>query len=254
MSSKRSYLRRYTHLESLRNILCTKSLTLLDFQEWEDKNDSYFMSLYKEERKAKSLLALCLTSASERFHLWNVFGPKTELRSLKGTERSLGRGRYNGSSPLARIGVRIRFDRSELLEAISRYRGMVKGGDIDYLTHAQLESLADKRRVIDPIAKLPFVKRYGFRDESEFRIIYESRTKSVRTIDIPIPMSCIKGIIFSYKLNRDDYRAIRKDLLSMKECQGMDIRRSNLTESRAWQGAADKVVTAVRQRRQAHQK
>src|ERR1035437_3076552 len=110
MSSKRSYLRRYTHLESLRNILCTKSLTLVDYQKWEDKNDSCFMRLYREERKLKSLLALCLTSASERFHLWRVFHPKREVRSLRGVGIKLGCHPYDGSSPLARIGVRIRFD------------------------------------------------------------------------------------------------------------------------------------------------
>lgn len=252
MSSKRSYLRRYTHLESLRNILCTKSLTLLDFQEWEDRNDSYFLRLYKEERKLKSLLALCLTSASERFHLWNVFGPKKERRSLRGIGQSLGRGPYNGSLPLARIAVRIRFDRSQLIEAVSKYRG-VQCRDIDYLTHAQLEALADEHKGIDPISKLPFIKRYGFRDESEFRVIYESKRRSIPTIDIPIPMSCINRIIFSFKLNYDDYRVIRTELRSMDGCQGLDIRRSNLTESKVWQKAAKEVVRAARQRRETHE-
>jgi hypothetical protein len=251
MSSK-SYLRRYTHLESLRNILCTKSLTLLDFQKWEDKNDSHFLRLYKEERKLKSVLALCLTSASERFHLWHVFGPKRERRSLRGARKSLGCSPYNGSSPLARIGVRIRFDRAQLIEAISKHHG-VTCDDIDYITHARLKALAKVRKGTDPISKLPFIKRYGFRDESEFRIIYESKTRSVSTQPIPIPISCIDRIVFSYKLNYRDYRTIRSELRLMDGCQGLDIRRSNLTESKTWQHAAEEVVRAARQKREAHQ-
>lgn len=251
MSSK-SYLRRYTNLESLRSILCTKSLTLLDFQNWEDKNDSHFLRLYKEERKLKTVLALCLTSASERFHLWHVFGPKKERRSLRGASRPLGCSPYDGSSPLARIGVRIKFDRSQLIEAIGKHRG-VRFGDVDYITHARLKALASVRKGTDPIPRLPFIKRYGFRDESEFRIVYESKTRSVSTQSIPIPISCINRIIFSYKLNYGDYRAIRSELRLMDGCQGLDIRRSNLTESKTWQHAAEEVVRAARQKREAHQ-
>jgi hypothetical protein len=244
--AKSKYLRRYTHLEALRNILCTKSLTLLDYRKWEDKNDSYFLQLYREERKLKSLLALCLTSAPERFHLWHVFGPKRERRSLASAGQPLGCHPYNGSSPLARIGVRIRFDRSQLIEAITKYRGMVKWGDVDYLTHAQLEALATKLNEISPIEQLPFIKRHGFRDELEFRIIYGSKTRNVPTKNIPIPMSCINRIIVSYKLNHNDYRAIRGELRSMDGCKGLDIRRSHLTESKTWKAAGEDFVRAAR--------
>jgi len=178
--AKSKYLRRYTHLEALRNMLCTKSLPLLDYRKWEDKNDSYFLKMYQEERELKSLLVLCLTSASERFHLWHVFGPKKERRSLASAGQPLECHSYSSSSPLARIGVRIRFDRFQLIEAISRYRGTVKTGDIDYLTHAQLEALATKRNAVSAIEKLPFIKRYGFRDELEFRILYESTSDRFR--------------------------------------------------------------------------
>jgi len=249
--TKRKYLRRYTNLEALRNILCTKSLTLLDYQNWKDKNDSYFLHLYKQERKLKSLLVLCLTSASERYHLWHVFGPRRERRSLAEQEQSLGCHPYDSSSPLARVGVRIRFDRSELIEAITRYRGTVKTGDIDYLTHGELKALAIRRENIDPITRLPFIKRYGFRDESEFRIIYESKGKNIPTINIPIPISCINKIIFSYKLNRRDYRAMRGALRSMDGCQGLEISRSRLIESKTWKAAGKDVVRVARQDAQA---
>ena len=189
--AKSKYLRRYTHLEALRDVLCTKSVTLLDYAKWEDNNDSYFLQLYKEERKLKSLLALCLTSAPERFHLWQVFGPKSERRLLARPRQPLGCQPYNASSSLTRIGVRIRFNRSALIEAINKHQGRIRWGDIDYLTLAQLGALAKKRTEISPVERLPFIKRYGFRDESEFRIIYESKAGSVATRKIPVPISCI---------------------------------------------------------------
>ena len=201
----------------------------------------------------KSLLALCFTSASERFHLWHVFGPKRERRSLRGVGQPLGCDPYDGSSPLARIAVRIRFDRSQLIEAIRNHTGVI-WSDIDYKTHEQLKALANTRTMSDPIAKLPFIKRYGFRDESEFRIIYESKTASVSKTSIPIPISCINRIIFSYKLNYRVYRAIRSALRSMDGCQDLDIRRSNLTESKRWKAAGEEVVKTVRQRRRANLK
>ena len=244
MPTKRGYLRRYTNLESLRSILCTKSLTILDCQKWEDKNDSHFIGLYKKDRNLKTLLVLCLTSASERFHLWHVFGPKKERRSLRGAELPLECGPYNGFSQLARIGVRVRFDRSQLIEAVNKHRG-VKCNDIDYMTQARLKVLANEHKGNDPLAKLPFIKRYGFRDEAEFRIIYESKTRIAQTIGIPIPLSCISSIIFSYKLNWRDFNAIKSQLRSIDGCQGLDIRRSNLTESKTWKAAGEELVRAV---------
>jgi len=247
VSAKTKYLRRYTHLEALRNILCTKSLTLLDYRKWDDKNDSYFLHLYQEERELKSLLALCLTRSSERFHLWQVFGPKRERHSVKVVGQSLGCRAFDPSSPLARIGVRIRFDRSQLIEALGKYRGRVTWDDVDYLTYAQLEALGKKRKGMDPIAKLPFVKRYGFRDESEFRIMYESKRKTATTINIPIPLSCINRIILSYKLNYGNYKAIKDKLRSLDGCRGLDIRRSNLIESKTWKNAGAEAVKAAKQ-------
>lgn len=246
MPARNKYLRRYTHLESLRQMLCTKCVTLLDYRNWEDKNDSYFLEMYQEQRKLKSLLVLCLTSASERFHLWHVFGPKKERRSLASAGQPFGCRPYNGASPLARIGVRIRFDRSKLIEALANYRGKVRWGPVDYLTHAQLEALATKRNAVNAIERLPFIKRYGFRDELEFRILFES-TKQLPTVEVPIPIACVNRIIFSYKLRYNDYRAIRDALRSLDGCARLDIRRSNLTESKTWKTAGQEVVRAARQ-------
>ena len=47
-------LRRYTTLPFLLDILNKKCLTLLDPKNWEDKDDSYYIELYKKGITQKS--------------------------------------------------------------------------------------------------------------------------------------------------------------------------------------------------------
>ena len=54
------YLRRYTDLTALMYLLHKRKITLLDPASWDDKNDSHYLAQYKEKRKLKSVLALCL--------------------------------------------------------------------------------------------------------------------------------------------------------------------------------------------------
>src|SRR6266702_4473708 len=75
MSSAGPDLRRYTELPSLIHILKYQQLTLLNPSSWDDKNDSYFLSLYREKCALKSVLALCFTVANETYHHWRVFAP-----------------------------------------------------------------------------------------------------------------------------------------------------------------------------------
>lgn len=240
--NKRRYVRRYTNLESLRYLLCTKAITLIDPQEWDDRNDSHYLRLYKKEKKLKSLLVLCLTRVTERYHLWKVFGHEQKVRSRSAPIRLLC-GPYKHNSPLANIGVRIRFDRKDLIQAMRNHRG-VRWDDVEYLTLSQIGRLAQERQN-DPLASFPFLKRYGFQDEKEFRIIYESKTEDVPTKDIPIPLSCISKIIFSPRLDRGELTQIRKELHLIEGCHGLTISRSTLTDSETWQRAGENAVKAA---------
>ena len=93
------YLRRYTDLTALIYLLRKRKLTLLDPSSWDDSNDSYYLRLYKEKRKLRSVLALCFTETDERYHYWRVFAP--------------------GAS-----GVCVRFSRSGLLAACKKHASL----------------------------------------------------------------------------------------------------------------------------------
>src|SRR5258708_39734668 len=66
-------LRRYTTLPALLDLVKEKQLTLVSPTAWADRNDSFYLEQYKNGRKAKSVLALCLSEAGETFHHWKVF-------------------------------------------------------------------------------------------------------------------------------------------------------------------------------------
>ena len=51
-------LLRYTDLASLILLLTERKVTLLNPERWDDRNDAYFMKLYKDRKHFKSLLAL----------------------------------------------------------------------------------------------------------------------------------------------------------------------------------------------------
>src|SRR4051794_14517688 len=119
-----TYLRRYTDLPALLRLLRDKQLTLLDPKTWDDRNDSLFMSLYKEHKKLHSVLALCFSQSPETYHHWRVFS--------------------NGPA-----GVCIVFDRESLLETLRNVEG-VSTGMVNYFT---LKKAKEKAFRVD---RLPF--------------------------------------------------------------------------------------------------
>ncbi len=80
-----NFLRRYGDLPSLIHLLTTHSITFLDPESWDDKNDSLFMRLYKENQSLDTLLALCFSQETETYHHWSVFakGPSGVCISFK---------------------------------------------------------------------------------------------------------------------------------------------------------------------------
>lgn len=202
MTTLRKYLRRYTDIPALVYMLSERRITLLDPESWDDKNDSHFLRVYREKKGLKSVLALCFTRTTETYHHWRVFA--------------------NGSS-----GVCISFKRAQLLDAVGKHKGM-QSGPVKYLKLAEMGLMKPETR------ELPFLKRYPFGHESEFRIVYESR-EHVTHFGIPIPLSCIDRITLSPWLNRNLSECVKKILRSIGGCQTLEIVRSTLVSNEDWQ-------------------
>src|SRR5882724_4350864 len=159
------FLRRYTLLPSLIYMLTEKKLTLLDPQSWDDKNDSYYLKVYREKKRLKCVLALCFTVDAETYHHWSVFAA--------------------GSA-----GVCIQFKSKERLRVIKARRG-IRADKVEYLLLTQIRKKTLK------VSQLPFCKRYAFKHEGEFRLLYESNKDPRASLDVPIPLSSIARITLS---------------------------------------------------------
>jgi hypothetical protein len=198
----KDYLRRYTDIPALVSLLTERKITLLSPASWDDKNDSRFLELYAQREKLQSLLALCFTQADETYHHWRIFA--------------------NGSA-----GVCIRFDRAALIKAVEQV-DHIRVGTVRYLT---LTEIRDEKLAL---RALPFLKRYPFQDENEFRLIYESCDEEIDHLDLSIPLSSIRRITLSPWMPKALSRNLKDLLHSIGGCSKLDIARSTLIKNEEW--------------------
>jgi hypothetical protein len=132
-------IRRYTNLPATLHVLQNFTLTLLSPSSWDDRNDAYFMEAFQMRSGAKTVLALCFAEAPETYHHWRVFS--------------------SGSD-----GVCLEFDTEKLQAAVASHPRF-KCRSVEYRTI----NLAASKGI--RTEDLPFVKRFPFRDEMEFRIM-----------------------------------------------------------------------------------
>lgn len=204
------FLRRYTDLPALLHLLANKRLTLLDPKTWDDRNDSYFMALYKERKQLQTLLALCFSQTAETYHHWRVFS--------------------NGPA-----GVCVLFDRQALLQAVSRQQGVISR-EMEYLTlrDAKLRTLA--------VTDLPFVKRVGFRPEKELRVIYESRSEAQASLDVPLDLNCIRSVSLSPWMHPSLSQSTAAAIRAIDGCARLRVSRSTLISNEQWKALGQEAV------------
>lgn len=202
MNRPAEYLRRYTDLPALLYMLRRKKLTLLSPSSWDDKNDSHFIELYRERKELATVLALCFTEKGETYHHWRVF--------------SSGSG-----------GVCIKFHRKALLDHLSTFKGVRFG----HARYAMIDRLRNQAPVLDD---LPFLKRYAFSDEEEFRVIYEGANANRDEKDFSLPLSCIAKISISPWAPETLGIAITETIKSIPGCEGLQVGRSSLINNKEW--------------------
>jgi hypothetical protein len=207
-TARHQRLRRYTSLESAIDLLTNKRLTLLDPTTWDDRNDSYYLSRYKDREDLQTVLALCLSTVGETYHHWHVFCGRTS-------------------------GVCLVFGKKKLLADLGKI-GSVTARAVDYMTLQKMNSATPK------IEMLPFIKRYAFRHESEFRVIYTSKSKAEVTHDIAIRPSTLEAITLSPWLPKKLFDASKNALEGIKGWDHISIDRSELISNDRWKSYADR--------------
>jgi hypothetical protein len=186
-------------------------LTLLSPETWDDRNDSYFMSEYRQLKGVKTLLAICIADREETYHHWQVFS--------RGAD-----------------GVCIEFDREQLLAAFDNAAG-VTHRYVDYRQIATANSMQDVNLEI-----LPFTKRWPYGDEKEYRAVYVNANEEIHAYPVPIPLSTIKRITLSPWLAEPLVESVKRTLKSLPGCDGLRIYRSTLIDNKQWQKLAHRAV------------
>jgi hypothetical protein len=199
------FLRRYTSLPIALDVLVQKRITLLSPEIWEDRNDAYFLERYREKMKLQSVLAICFSRHRETFHHWRVFS--------------------SGAS-----GVCIEFG-NRLLQSIQNKQGY-RHGNVEY--HRIKDFWINDVRKEPEVDKWPFLKREQFKDEREYRIIFETKTESVRAHSITISLASIRKVTLSPWLPQDVATSVVGIIGSIPGCAGLKVSRSSLLDNAGW--------------------
>ena len=210
MAVTKNFLRRYTDLPALIHLLRTASITFLDPSSWDDKNDAYFMNLYKERAGRKTLLAICCSQETETYHHWRVFS--------------------SGPS-----GVCVAFRRQQLVRALES-NACVRSGKVEYL---KLNELGRRHDALD---RMPFLKRAPFGPEHEFRFVLESASDRVRAISYPIPFDCVDRVYLSPWMPEAVAESVKLTLKAIPGASSIPITRSTLILNDQWQSYGNRIA------------
>jgi hypothetical protein len=211
-------LRRYTDLPAVIDVLTNRRIVFLDPTSWDDRNDAHFVLRYKTEARKGIVLALCFTTKGETYHHWRVFCGSKE-------------------------GVCIQFHGHKLLDVVKKEE-TIRADYVRYMTIKQIKNSKIS------LPQLPFIKRHSFRDDSEFRIIYERNKSSEQsgeiekgapaTHEVKIPLDVIRTITLNPWLPKSLFDATRDLLKSIPGCENIRVTRSQLTDNSSWKMEADR--------------
>ena len=195
-------LKRYTELPFLLHALRTKELALLSPSSWDDRNDALYMERYRKQRPGvAALLALCLTEAYATYHHWKVFA---------------------GTSS----GVCIVFDPNRLVRWATA--NGIRCGRVRY------KSLR-RARLHPPIPEtLPFRKRHAFRDEKEFRLVYESAVDCGPVKTFTFKLNTIDHIVVNPWMPEPVFESVRASIQELPQCESITVAQSHMLTNKEW--------------------
>lgn len=203
-------LRRYTSLPVLIDMLVRNRLTIIGYDHWIDANDRRALELYKGKLRYGFVGAMCLTMAPETFHHWQIFA--------------------QGES-----GVCVVLDRPALERRLAGRPNFIAGA-VEYV---QLNAI-DAIDAAD-IHRLPFLKRYGFRDEREYRLLGFAPDVG-DSLSVELTPDLIRRVTFSPATHPRIVDSLRTALRALPGWSGLRVGRSSLTANDTWLEALGRIV------------
>lgn len=209
-----SQFRRYTELEYLLSILREGKLAVRDTSRWDDKNDRHFLDIYKIKKDLKSVLVLCFAEAPETYNHWKIYAGKKE-------------------------GVCIGFNKERLIKKISNDKDFVH----DYVAYKTIKEMRKKGMAIDD---LPFVKRYAYSDEQEYRIVYKSDIEITQVKYISIFPEDIEFIEINPWADGMEVNSIKHQIKKIAGFENTYLRQSTVTDNSGWKRIGENAVDSKR--------
>jgi hypothetical protein len=146
---------------------------------------------------------LCLSYGDETIHHWKTYS--------------------NGTS-----GCLIEFDATKLFGMLNQIPNLIHRK----VVYKKLSEIETKNSIID-VDEIPFLKRWPYRCEEEYRIIVTSE-KEEKFFDIDIDLSIIKKITISQQMPDQIYDTIKDYLKGLRGDPSSRINRSTLYSNYKW--------------------
>ena len=185
-----------------------RRLSLVSYSTWKDANDRKSMEIYQRTLNYGFLGAVCLTEAAETFHHWQVFA---------------------GDS----AGACVVFRREP-------FEAMVAASDhciLAPMSYVNLDAIGNVDA--SDIHRLPFLKRKGFVDEAELRVVGFAVEK-LDKLDLPLDPALVGQLTFSPFMHPELVASAREVIHQIHGWEKLRITHSRLTDSQEWQRALSK--------------
>jgi len=78
------------------------------------------------------------------------------------------------------------------------------------------------------------LKRYQFRDEKEFRIIYEDKEKKMKTKEFDVELRSISKIIVNPWMPKSVFTTVKELIRDIDGCANLNVTRTTLVNNKEW--------------------
>jgi hypothetical protein len=184
-------------------------VTFLSPESWDDRQDAFFIQQYQSAQEIRTVLAICLSEAPETYHHWFTFA--------------------HGPS-----GICIAFKRDLLLSSLGA-NPKIRHGRVEYI------KLNELGKHVHGASQMPFLKRYPFSPECEYRLLYEDQYDETSIFEQTIPLECVDRIYLSPWMPNSVATSVKQFLEASSVFKDLKISHSTLISNETWMNHARKM-------------
>lgn len=217
--SQRKLINRFIELEHVYDMLQNKRLIFPTHHSWDDKNDVELINEYQKRKGIKKIFLYCCLNESETIHHWEYFFKREGKKDA--------------------VGCCVEFKREELISClkkeVKRKGGKFRHAKVKYKKIGEIDSSKIQ------IGDMPFIKRWPYRYEKEYRLIWEGedsediiKIKSAELLQWRFDLSIIKRITVSGKISEEEFKSIKEKILGFSGGGCIEVNHSKVYEYPRW--------------------